>query len=229
MFVGRTGLCHDDDDPIECRGGRKLFYTAYGDPICDCPPGQFPYPNPQDNCLALFTQGNCRDGLAISFSFYGKFICLVNGQQRKTVSRKQDVVIGDELRLMPANNGLYYPLGSSGPCRPSFLFDYDVFQLKTTCTILSLPEEDDEDHFDENYNQIYPENNFFRVIGGKEHWQSSQRQGFPFASYKTPIEPIGYGLISKLTGVSRVHDQLLNPCRPGSRNGNNFKCANSFL
>jgi hypothetical protein len=160
----------------------------------------------------------------MSFSLHGSFVCLANGQKQQT-SGKQDVVIGDRSRLLPANNGLYHPLGSSGPCRPSFLFDYDVFQLKTTCTILSLLEEDDDDLFDENYNQLYPENNFYR----NEHWQSSYRQGFPFASYKTPIEPIGYGLISKPTGVSRVHDQLLNPCRPGSRNGNNFKCANSFL
>ena len=68
MFVGRTGLCHDDEDPVECSGGRKLFYTAYGDPICDCPPGHFPYPNSRDNCLALFTQGPCRDELVLSFS-----------------------------------------------------------------------------------------------------------------------------------------------------------------
>ena len=57
MFVGRDGLCHDVDDPLECRGGRRLYYTAYGDPICDCPIGQFPFPRPQDDCVALFTQG----------------------------------------------------------------------------------------------------------------------------------------------------------------------------
>ena len=44
VFVGRDGLCHNDDDTSECSGGRKLFYSAYGDPICDCPMGQYPFP-----------------------------------------------------------------------------------------------------------------------------------------------------------------------------------------
>ena len=230
--MGRTGLCHDDDDRMECRGGRKLFYTAYGDPICECPPGQFPYPSPQNDCLALFTQGPCRDGLVMSFSSEGRFVCSLDGQQQQKSTRKQNVVINDyQLRLMPADNGLYYPLGSSGPCRPSFLFDYDVFQLKTTCTILSLLEEDEEDQFDETYNQLYPGNDFYRVsmVDGEEQWQLIQRNRFPFAYYKTPNELERYRVIDQPNGVSRVHDQLLIPCRPGKRNGNNFKCANSFL
>ena len=173
MFVGRTGLCHDDEDPVECSGGRKLFYTAYGDPICDCPPGHFPYPNSRDNCLALFTQGPCRDGLVLSFSSTGEFICELEGQQQTSSSQQEDVLIGDEFsRLLPADDGLYYPLGSSGPCRPSFLFDYDVLQLKSTCTAVENGDNDGHHYLD---------------------------------------------------------DQLLNPCRPGIRNGNNFKCSNSFL
>ena len=200
MFVGRTGLCHDDDDPIgECRGGRKLFYTAYGDPICDCPPGHFPYPSPRDDCLALFTQGPCRDGLVLSLSSStGEFICSLDGQQQQQTSRSErdddDVIIGDAevSRLLPADNGLYYPLGSTGPCRPSFLFDFDVFQLKTKCTSAPnlLPREEDEE---------------------KQHLD------LPIYNRVNGDEP------------NRFHDQLLNPCRPGKRNGNNFKCANSFL
>lgn len=57
VFVGRTGLCHDINDPLECQGGRRLYYTAYGDPICDCPIGKYPFPNPKDNCVALFSRG----------------------------------------------------------------------------------------------------------------------------------------------------------------------------
>jgi hypothetical protein len=184
MFVKR--ICHDDHDPIECSGGRKLFYTAYGDPICDCPPGHFPYPSPQDDCLALFTQGPCRDGLVLSFSSTGDFICSTDGRQKISI-RKEVVPIGDddELRWLPADNGLYYPLGSSGPCRPPFLFDYDVFQLKTTCS--EKDKDDDQQLDDETHSHLV--NN----------------------------------------GVKRIHDQLLNPCRPGKRNRNYFKCANSFL
>jgi hypothetical protein len=57
VFVGRDGLCHDIDDPKECQGGRRLYYTAYGDPICDCRIGQFPFPQPENDCVPLFTQG----------------------------------------------------------------------------------------------------------------------------------------------------------------------------
>ena len=58
VFVGRDGLCHDIYDPIDCRGGRRLYYTAYGDPICDCPIGQYPFPGPDDDCFSIFKRGN---------------------------------------------------------------------------------------------------------------------------------------------------------------------------
>jgi hypothetical protein len=57
VFVGRDGLCHDILDTKECRGGRRLYYSAYGDPICDCPVGQYPFPSEEDDCVPLFTQG----------------------------------------------------------------------------------------------------------------------------------------------------------------------------
>jgi hypothetical protein len=59
VFVGRDGLCHEiEDAPDECPGGRRLYYTAFGDPVCDCPLGQFPFPGPRDDCVPLFIQGN---------------------------------------------------------------------------------------------------------------------------------------------------------------------------
>ena len=60
VFVGRDGLCHDVNDPLECQGGRRLYYSSYGDSICDCPIGQYPFPNVQDDCVPLFTQGIAR-------------------------------------------------------------------------------------------------------------------------------------------------------------------------
>lgn len=61
VFVGRTGLCHDVNDPLECQGGRRLYYTAYGDPICDCPIGQYPFPDStKDDCVSLFSRGNTK-------------------------------------------------------------------------------------------------------------------------------------------------------------------------
>ena len=67
VFVGRTGLCHNEEDTSECSGGRKLFYSAYGDPICDCPMGQYPFPGPKDGCVALFTRGPCQQSEVVTF------------------------------------------------------------------------------------------------------------------------------------------------------------------
>lgn len=61
VYVGHDQLCHDINDPFECRGGRRLYYTAYGDPICDCPIGQYPFPGTYDDCVAIFTQGTVRN------------------------------------------------------------------------------------------------------------------------------------------------------------------------
>nr|CAH0105206.1 unnamed protein product [Daphnia galeata] len=66
VFVARTGLCHDIYDKSECTGGRRLYYSPYGDPVCGCPIGSYPYPNPRDDCVPLFTQGPCPNGQVIT-------------------------------------------------------------------------------------------------------------------------------------------------------------------
>lgn len=43
-----------------CEGGRRLFHTAFGDTVCDCPVGHYPFPGEDDDCVLLFTQGNER-------------------------------------------------------------------------------------------------------------------------------------------------------------------------
>jgi hypothetical protein len=57
VYVPRTGLCHDIYDESECTGGRRLYYSPYGDAVCDCPIGEYPFPYPRSDCVALFTQG----------------------------------------------------------------------------------------------------------------------------------------------------------------------------
>ena len=102
VFVGRDGLCHDVDDPwgVACRGGRRLYYTAYGDPICDCPVGQLPFPTPRDDCRPLFTQGD--DGGSVSFSFF----YYINYQIK-----------------------VYYSLNHSGPCGQVLALSRSTIQL----------------------------------------------------------------------------------------------------
>ncbi len=77
MFVGRDGLCHDIFDTKECRGGRRLYYSAYGDPICDCPIGQYPFPSEDDDCVPLFTQGTVKANFPKLFVNYFLFMIFV--------------------------------------------------------------------------------------------------------------------------------------------------------
>ena len=192
MYLGRDGLCHDVEDAIDCQGGRRLYYTAYGDPICDCPRGQFPFPGPQDNCVAIFTRGPCREGQVVTFNSYGVLICS-RAVGQSLISRRQDVGTGDQLQILSTNDVLN-PLGFSIPCQTASSIDYDVFKLKMKCLETNLLEK--REKLEENYVQLHP-----------AYAEEEQR----------PKEDVNRS------------DDLLNPCRPGKRNGNNFKCTNSFM
>ena len=115
---------------------------------------------------------------------------------------KQQIGRGPVQSLL-ASDGFSYPLGSSGPCPNSSFLDFDVFQLKTNCS--------SQNSFNEDFVftdfDLYHQKSFSLVDSSDAHQPS----------YKVK------------TDVTAVPDKLLNPCRPGSRNGNNFKCTNSFL
>ncbi|XP_046447337.1 uncharacterized protein LOC124196362 [Daphnia pulex] len=227
VFVGRDGLCHDIYDTKECRGGRRLYYSAYGDPICDCPVGQYPFPSEDDDCVPLFTQGPCPTNQVVSVSASGKLECAPNTCQ--LVDRYQDFL----LQLVPVKqsiisnhkygngNGqeLCHALGSCGPCSPSELFGYNVFRPLGECVDMndprtpyfSSPEENAilDDVFGRAANE--PNNRFYRA----QRLSRKRRQG-----------PNTIGIFQQ---PSRIPTSLLNPCQPGGRNGNNFKCANPLV
>ena len=199
VFVGRDGLCHDQDDPFDCRGGRRLYYTAYGDPICDCPPNQFPFPTPQDDCVALFTRGPCREGEIVSFHSDGSLACSLDRCRGGGANRRQ--------QLFEFDDGSCYPLGSSGPCspegRPSFsLLGFNVFELKVSCVPFTTTSPNDV---------INPQ-----ISLKKKH---------------SDYGPLQHQIkrLTKPAATNNRLSELLNPCRPGARNGNNFKCANSIV
>ncbi|EFX79766.1 hypothetical protein DAPPUDRAFT_319198 [Daphnia pulex] len=123
VLVVRDGLCHDIYDPGECQGGRRLYYTAYGDPICDCPIGQYPFPHPHDNCVPLFTQGPCQDGYVVSINQDGRLGC--------TPAECESIDGKDFLQQLVLANKACYVLGSRGPCSTtSQLLGYDIFKRR---------------------------------------------------------------------------------------------------
>ena len=41
VYVETDQLCHDVNEPGICPGNRRLYLTAYGTAVCDCPEGMF--------------------------------------------------------------------------------------------------------------------------------------------------------------------------------------------
>ena len=221
--------------------------------------GQYPFPEPKDDCVALFTRGPCQQGEVVALDSKGALVCSLDecSQQKKLLAqrRQQGFANSDELQRLKADDGRCYPLGSSGPCPSPLLFSYDVFKMKTVCSSSQLFEQDLND-LDESYNQLYPEYDFYRVtfVYGKERQkQITNRRTHPHQSeafnpiilYKT-IEkldkftppPISYHSNKRqdviTSGVFQVPGslppgELLNTCRPGEKNGNNFKCTKATM
>ena len=241
MFVGRGGLCHDVDDPlgVACSGGRRLYYTAYGDPICDCPVGRFPFPTPRDDCRPLFTQGD--DGGSFSYSFFlnnlnflffnrslpcgrGQVLTLSRSTGQLVCRKDKCARMRNELhrQLLPSigDSSTCHVLGSR--CKPIYggqkkeptpstvLFGFDVFELKSRCYEVPTP---------------------FLVAGSKE----MEELDLAFPSFgngrneiRTKWSSSSFVLMKKYDAI--VGDLLLlNPCRLGARNGNNFKCSNPVV
>jgi len=129
----------------------------------------------------------------------------------------------ENVPLVPFEDGRCYPLGSQGPCRqqPFQLLGYDVFERRTVCvnvTAIGSPYfelDEDIDALDENYNQLLPEFDEFSRVSFLN--PAGKRQG----------DALTTGLIQLPSNFPK--DPLLNPCRPGSRTGNNYKCTNPIL
>ncbi|XP_057374681.1 uncharacterized protein LOC130695555 [Daphnia carinata] len=227
VFVGRTGLCHDINDPLECQGGRRLYYTAYGDPICDCPIGQYPFPNPKDNCVALFSRGPCPAEQVMTISQGGRLFCApaecpaVNG-------------VDDSLQqLVPNGKGECFALGSTGPCSASQLLGYDVFERQLECVnttdpsspYFSLSSQErgliDRAILDALLlHQFHPDDNDLQF----ELIQQAKR-----GISKSKIQRQDATTAGIFQLPSSLPDPLLQPCRTGARQGENFKCTNPLI
>nr|CAH0102867.1 unnamed protein product [Daphnia galeata] len=216
VFVGRTGLCHHINDPLECQGGRRLYYTAYGDPICDCPIGQYPFPDStKDDCVSLFSR---------------VLVITPEGRLNCEPLECQSINGGDDGRfqqLVPDENGICFALGSRGPCSSTQLLGYDVFTRQLQCVVDpfspdSFSSQQNDLFHEAEDKQLYSQDYISERIEYLIDISLLQR-----SKIMEPIERQETAGILQLP--SSLPDSLLHPCRTGARQGANFKCANPLV
>ena len=126
-------------------------------------------------------------------------------------------------------DGNCYALSSTGPC-PNFwhpqtnFVGFDVFERRAQCVDITAPDSPyfssvSEDAFlDSTFNQMYAQYDDYRVsLVQQQHY--GRRNGSAADSRQD----------TNTAGVFQLPGSLLNPCRTGSRNGNNFKCTAPVL
>nr|CAH0113100.1 unnamed protein product [Daphnia galeata] len=227
VFVGRTGLCHHINDPFECQGGRRLYYTAYGDPICDCPIGQYPFPDStEDDCVSLFSRGPCPNRQVLVIIPDGRLDC--EPLECQSINGGDD---GRFQQLVPDEKGICFVLGSRGPCSSTQLLGYDVFKRQLQCVIAdpispdsSSSQQNDLFHEAED-KQLYSQDYISESIEWIEYLI-----GISLLQNSRLMQPIERQDTAGILQVpSSLPDSLLQPCRTGDRTGINFKCANPLV
>lgn len=159
-----------------------------------------------------------------------------------TITQTQNIVClpskcllnGSNLPLARYNDGFCYALGSQGPCQSQSiqLFSYNVFRGQSLCvnvTALDSPyflSEQEENELDSIFNQISPDYNDFRVFLVYDPQYTGSKRFLNTTSIRRQGETTA-GVFQLPTSLPA--DPQLNPCRPGAKNGNNFKCIDSLL
>ncbi|XP_046463832.1 uncharacterized protein LOC124209730 [Daphnia pulex] len=171
VFVVRTGLCHDIFDKSECQGGRRLYYSPYGDPVCDCPVGEYPFPYPKSDCVALFTQGPCPYGQVVAISSDNSLRCKASKCPPTYDSYYNSN--SKPKQMVPTSDGKCYELGTAGPCSSyddtSSLLGLDMLKNELECVDVTDPwspyffSQEENDLLDSVFDQFYPEYDFFRI------------------------------------------------------------------
>lgn len=133
----------------------------------------------------------------------------------------------EELPVARHSDGFCYVLGSQGPCgfSPAQFLGFDVFRRRTQCVDTRSPQSPyftsrQEDAFlAATFNQLYANYDSYRV----SLVSTSLRRN------ETDAGPDRRQDIINTSGVFQLPGSLLNPCRPGARSGNNFKCTSPFV
>ncbi|EFX73214.1 hypothetical protein DAPPUDRAFT_110008 [Daphnia pulex] len=226
VFVGRTGLCHDVNDPLECQEGRRLYYTAYGDPLCDCPIGQYPFPDStKDDCVSLFSRGPCPNRQVLVITEDGRLSC--ESLECQSINGGDD---GRFQQLVPDEKGTCFALGSRGPCSSTQLLGYDIFKRQLQCVVdpfspESSPSQQNELVDGAENKELFSQDYISERIEWIEYLISISLLQRRYLM--EPIERQDNAGILQLP--SSLPDSLLLPCRTGARSDNNFKCANPLV
>lgn len=230
-----------------CRGGRRLFYTAYGTPVCDCPVGQYPFPKEGDDCVPLFTQGDdqvfksslqllitqyftqgpCPDYEVVTPSASGGLKCKPN-VCKATFETIEDFIL--QLFPFPDDQNYYgqtcFAMGTIGPCyTPDKVLGYNIFDRRGECVDLLDPttpyflSPELNAKLDEAFNEDGKEDFKF------ENWMTMSPKIHPRAPRK--------GRQANTRGVMQVNNNYgsstMNSCQPGGKSGNNVKCSNPLV
>ena len=160
-----------------------------------------------------FQTGPCPLGQVVTFTRSRALGCLPIQCQARS---------NDPLRiLVPAADGFCYDLGSRGPCSSlsSQLLAFDVFLQRPRCFEANSPTSPyfvsaQEDAFlSSTFDALYMYD-FYRVSLFQTDDNNRRQDALTSGVFQVP---------------SSLPEPLLNPCRPGARNGNNLKCTNPLV
>lgn len=122
-------------------------------------------------------------------------------------------------KLVPTGDGFCYDLGSTGPCSSTQFLAFDVFSLTPRCfdthsaTSPYFTSAKEDVFLSNTFDALYVYD-FYRVLLAQQGSNNNRQDANTGGLFQIPAS---------------LPEPLLNPCRPGARNGNNLKCTNPLV
>ncbi|KAK7082539.1 hypothetical protein SK128_019138 [Halocaridina rubra] len=137
IFVFSNQLCHDPRDQQICQGGKQLYQTSFGTPICQCPEGT--YESDDDDledrgCEPMLSAASsCPPGQVFWFrNFRSPRECLDDPCGRENLQRS----LQQHLLVPFAGDGNCYAVGQRGVCPQGTWYTLALSQLRGVCSTL---------------------------------------------------------------------------------------------